>query len=101
MANETLGKVSLSDSAIYQTVLEGMSSGVVVITLDGRIEYLNPAAEALLGLDVAAVRGERLRAYVDPSDEMDRLGGRVAPSHSRRALIYRALQGVAASKRGQ
>jgi PAS domain S-box-containing protein len=73
MANETLGKVSLSDSAIYQTVLEGMSSGVVVITLDGRIEYLNPAAEALLGLDVAAVRGERLRAYVDPSDEMDRL----------------------------
>ena len=42
-------------SSIYRAVCESMTSGVMLIDDEGRIETFNPAASKLLGLDREAV----------------------------------------------
>jgi two-component system sensor histidine kinase PilS (NtrC family) len=43
-----------------ESVLNSLSGGLLTIDLDGRIRSFNPAAERILGLQVAAVRGRTL-----------------------------------------
>ncbi len=49
-------------AGFHATVLDGLPEAVIVATPDGRITFVNAAAEALLGYDVAAVIGEPITA---------------------------------------
>ncbi|MGH2607894.1 MAG: PAS domain-containing protein, partial [Tepidiformaceae bacterium] len=71
--NKAVPRTSQGDVPIHQIVLEGMSAGVIVVDVTGRIDYLNPAAERMFRLDLLEVRGRPLRDFVQPPNEMDRL----------------------------
>lgn len=46
-------------------ILRNIKTGIVTISGDGRLVYANPTAEALLGLDVAALRDEPVIERID------------------------------------
>ncbi len=73
LVNRTAPRTSQGDVPIHQAVLEGMSAGVIVIDVTGRIQYLNPAGERMFGLDLLEVSGHPLREFVSPPNEMDRI----------------------------
>ena len=50
--------------AIYSAVVRSIASGILTLGEDGRITYLNPAAEHLIGLSDGAARGQRLEALL-------------------------------------
>lgn len=52
----------LTDDSLYRQMCESMTSGVLLIDAQGRIETLNLAAAAILGLDREAVLG---RSFMD------------------------------------
>jgi PAS domain S-box-containing protein len=59
-AHGELGRrfTELSDLKSYTDhILRSLTSGIVTVDLEGRVVTLNPAAEALLGVTVAAVQG--------------------------------------------
>ncbi len=49
--------------ARWSTVLETMTEAVVILDREGSLEFANPAAEEILGLETCALEG---RAYTDP-----------------------------------
>ena len=63
--------MGIENDWIRESVLRDMSEGVMAIGLDGRIAYLNPAAEAILGLDGARVLGMRFAAAFFGRSEND------------------------------
>jgi two-component system, NtrC family, nitrogen regulation sensor histidine kinase NtrY len=83
-----------------ETVLSGVSAGVIGLDVDGRIELPNSAADELLGVDLLAATGEPLGAIApefaplicaaksDPRHpHMDEL--QIGPSNNRRTLLVR------------
>ncbi|MCA1829403.1 MAG: PAS domain S-box protein [Myxococcales bacterium] len=50
--------------AIYSAVVRSVASGILTVDDEGRISYLNRAAEALTGLTDAGARGQPLRALL-------------------------------------
>jgi two-component system sensor histidine kinase PilS (NtrC family) len=50
--------------AIYSAVVRSIASGILTIGEDGRITYLNPAAEHLTGLSDRAARGQPLKGIL-------------------------------------
>jgi two-component system phosphate regulon sensor histidine kinase PhoR len=62
------------EAAILQTILDGMSEGVIVCDIEGHVMLVNPAARELLGLGDAEVAGQHLlEVYRSPQlkDAMD------------------------------
>ncbi len=61
---QALQQVSLSEAALYQekefaeVTLQSITESVITISLDEKIQYLNPAAESLLGIDVNEAAGQ-------------------------------------------
>lgn len=51
-----------------ENILENIAAGVVSLDAGGRVTMLNPAAERMLGLSFAAVRGARWTEVFDGSD---------------------------------
>jgi two-component system sensor histidine kinase PilS (NtrC family) len=49
---------------IYSAVVKSIASGILTVGEDGRITYLNPAAENLIGLSDPAARGQVLSALL-------------------------------------
>ncbi|MGE4551933.1 MAG: PAS domain S-box protein [Desulfovibrionaceae bacterium] len=56
-------------AARHETILRSMGHGVVVADAEGRVELVNPAAEAMTGLDADAARGRPLEAVARCVDE--------------------------------
>lgn len=52
-----------------RAITDSMSEGVMVATADGRMVYVNPAAERMFGLDLAAFRSEGAEARLHVSPE--------------------------------
>jgi len=50
--------------AIYSAVVRSIASGILTVGEDGRVTYLNPAAENLTGVADAAARGRPLAALL-------------------------------------
>jgi two-component system sensor histidine kinase PilS (NtrC family) len=50
--------------AIYSAVVRSIASGILTMDEDGRITYLNPAAEHLTGLSDRTARGQPLKALL-------------------------------------
>jgi two-component system, NtrC family, sensor histidine kinase PilS len=50
--------------AIYSAVVRSIASGILTVGEDGRITYLNPAAEHLTGVSDRAARGEPLKTLL-------------------------------------
>ena len=83
-----------------ETVLAGVSAGVVGLDADGRIELPNSAASQLLGMDLTAALGEKLRdavpqfgtlldeAAVNP-DKARTAEVEIGPTQRRRTLLVR------------
>lgn len=46
-----------------QAIVDGMADGVLVVNRRGRVTFLNPAAEAMLGLSAANVLGKGLKRF--------------------------------------
>ncbi|HET7785176.1 MAG TPA: ATP-binding protein [Myxococcales bacterium] len=46
--------------AIFSAVVRSIASGIITVGEDGRLTYINPAAEALTGLDARAAHGRPL-----------------------------------------
>ena len=49
---------------IYSAVVRSIASGILTVDQEGRVTYLNPAAEHLTGLSDASARGQPLRAVL-------------------------------------
>ena len=45
---------------IYQRIIQDMSEGVMVLTLDGKIDSMNPAAEKILGYTAEQIVGKKI-----------------------------------------
>ena len=83
--------------------LESLAEAIVTTDATGQIEYLNPAAERLIGTTRDAVRGKALAAVVGLVDEADRralsdpvyqaLASGVPVNLSRRALMISRGEG--------
>ena len=56
-------------------LLEAVGDAVVATDLDGRVRYVNPAAEQLYGWDEAQVLGRSIAEVLLPPDATDRLDG--------------------------
>ena len=69
-------------SGEVQDVLEHVADGVVVAAGDGRIEYLNPAAERLLGRSAARVVGSRLEEAFGAEPELAKMAARAGETKS-------------------
>ena len=91
-----------------ETVLAGVSAGVIGLDGAGRIELPNAAASALLGLDLAAVTGHKLREVAPEfADLLDQVVANperaqtdeiaIGPHQRRRNLLVR----VGADSRGE
>ena len=69
----TLAEACLdAERAKLDTVIKSMGDGLCAIDDQGRLEYMNPEAEHLLGVDLGSVAGRRLPAVlqiVDPITE--------------------------------
>jgi two-component system sensor histidine kinase PilS (NtrC family) len=50
--------------AIYSAVVRSIASGILTVGEDGRITYLNPAAEHLTGVSDRAARGQPIQALL-------------------------------------
>jgi two-component system sensor histidine kinase PilS (NtrC family) len=50
--------------AIYSAVVRSIASGILTVGEDGRVTYLNPAAEHLTGVSDRAARGQPLHALL-------------------------------------
>ena len=50
--------------AIYSAVVRSIASGILTMGEDGRVTYLNPAAEHLTGLSDRAARGQPLKSLL-------------------------------------
>ncbi|MFW5771935.1 MAG: histidine kinase N-terminal 7TM domain-containing protein, partial [Phototrophicaceae bacterium] len=50
----------------YDTVVYNMPDGVLVVDMDNRILFLNPALESITGLDIQLVFGERIKDVLPP-----------------------------------
>ena len=90
-----------------ETVLAGVSAGVIGLDADGRIELPNSAAGRLLGVDLMAAIGQRLRdavpQFADLLDEVAANPDRprtaeieIGPTQRRRTLLVR----IGADRRG-
>ena len=90
-----------------ETVLAGVSAGVIGLDADGRIELPNSAAGRLLGVDLMAAIGQRLRDAVPQFAELlDEVAGNpdrprtaeieIGPTQRRRTLLVR----IGADRRG-
>src|SRR5437879_11078254 len=55
-----------------QVTLASIADGVITTDRDGRVEYLNPVAEALTGWTNASARGRPLQGIVSTVDETTR-----------------------------
>ncbi len=60
-----------------QVTLASIADGVITTDTDGRVEYLNPVAEALTGWTSASARGRPLQGIVKTVDETTR---KITPS---------------------
>ncbi len=91
-----------------ETVLAGVSAGVIGLDAEGRIELPNAAAGNLLGMDLSAAIGERLRDVVPQFADMleeviahpdrARTGEvEIGPTQRRRTLLVR----IGADSRGR
>ena len=56
---------------IRQSIIRDMSEGVIALGLDGRIDYLNPAAEEILGKTSEELVGRKFAAVFFSSSEND------------------------------
>ncbi len=54
------------------TTLQSISHGIITTDIDGRIDYMNSAAETLLGCDARETKGRELSDVVNLVDETDR-----------------------------
>jgi two-component system sensor histidine kinase AtoS len=84
-AHGELGRrfTELSDLKSYTDhILASLTSGIVTVDLEGRVVTLNPAAEALLGVTLAAVRG---RPAGEVLDHVPDLGPVIAQTLAARA----------------
>ena len=61
-----------------RSILESLTTGVIVTDLDGKITLLNPCAETLLGATLGEAAGTKVRAYLPaaPRGARTELGGR-------------------------
>jgi PAS domain-containing protein len=84
-----------------QVTLESIGEGVVTCDTEGVIEYLNGAAEQLLGRTREQARGKRLPELVSIVDEADRkpLGDPVAHCASRSDVAWISVAARAAALR--
>jgi PAS domain S-box-containing protein len=55
----------------YRSVLDNMADGVLTVGPDGRIGMVNPAAAAILGVDMDDLRGSSLLEALPDADETD------------------------------
>ncbi|MBF0170414.1 MAG: PAS domain-containing protein [Nitrospinae bacterium] len=54
----------------YQAILTAFTDAVIVVTADGVVEWMNPAAEQLIGVGVNVVRGEHLSSLFSRNSEL-------------------------------
>lgn len=73
-----------------RAVLGGIVEGVLAVDDDRRVTYLNPSAEALLGVDAASVRGRFCGDLLRPEPE-----GGVAPCLDRCPIVLARGRGTA------
>ena len=59
-------------AAAQRLALESISEAILTISMDGAVDYLNPAAEQLLGVDMQHARGKPLEHVVAAVDEGER-----------------------------
>jgi diguanylate cyclase (GGDEF)-like protein/PAS domain S-box-containing protein len=69
---EALRLKSEGDTAAYLPALNSLAEAVLTTDADGRITYLNPAAERLTGTSAAEAAGRSLEEIVGLVDETDR-----------------------------
>ncbi len=66
----------LNDPAIYQTILEGLDTGVYIVDLNRRIRFWNVGAEKITGYLTQDVVGHFLRDHLltnsDASKDLDK-----------------------------
>ena len=79
----------------FRTLCEAVTCGVLVRDPDGQIVDANEAAEQILGLSLAELRGRRWSAAIEAADHA---GGAPLPASERPAsLVLRTGQPVPAS----
>lgn len=78
--DELLRSARQQGTRLAEATLESITDGVVTTDRHGRIDYLNPAAEVLLGMPREGAQGRQLAELVTLVDESDRraLGDPVA-----------------------
>ncbi len=54
----------------YQTILTAFTDAVIVVTAEGMVEWMNPAAEQLIGVGVNVVKGEHLSGLFSRDSEL-------------------------------
>jgi len=80
---EALRLKTEGDSAAYLLALNSLAEAVIASDVDGRITYLNPAAERLTATTAAEAAGRSLEEIVGLVDEIDR---RLLPDPVRQTL---------------
>ena len=86
-AREPTGAARGSPDAIYREVCESMTSGVLLIDGQGRIETCNPAAAAILGLEADTVVGRTFAETFVAEADYDELNEAIL------AAIYEGVVG--------
>jgi diguanylate cyclase (GGDEF)-like protein/PAS domain S-box-containing protein len=83
--NERKTEIILDEKMFSQVTLESLVNGVVVILTSGHIKYLNPAAEKMMGVELADAIGRRIDDVLMVIDEQSRI--------RQRNLLQRCLSG--------
>ena len=66
-----LGMTSMHNEEILEGIIRGMSDGVIIIGLDGRVKYTNPAALTILDKEPAELQGRILASVFYEYSEND------------------------------
>ncbi|HKY32171.1 MAG TPA: ATP-binding protein [Candidatus Polarisedimenticolia bacterium] len=85
--------------ALSQAVLDGLTSGVMIVGMDGRVTALNPAGESILGRPRGHLVGAPLRALFASSPELLALleeGAASGRAAAREVVPYARAAGPAA-----
>ncbi|HEX9887288.1 MAG TPA: response regulator [Longimicrobiales bacterium] len=80
------------DRALFEQVVEALSDVVMVLSLDGTIQYQSPAAPRILGYGVDEAEGQAFLDFVEPRDRervRAALSGATDPAKSGRPFEFR------------
>jgi len=93
----------LQEKERARVTLHSIADGVITTDAAGRVEYLNPAAEALLGTRIEEARGLALDQALNVlhGDGQGRVVGLTSPIHQRKAPTRRELDLVLLDGTGQ